>query len=153
MARRALKALRNEDYTDRELLHILDDAADEDGWATSHDLHEKLRIAAPDDITTDVDRDRYARHCIATRYSWMVRYGWCDRDREMVRWRVNDAGRALMDGSLSSDFEAMLRSLKPGDRVLVMRELGKGYRQTGTPAQAMLRREWQHQSHRRRNGA
>lgn len=151
MARRALLALRNADYTDRELLHILDDLGqgDPEGWASTSDLAEVIRIQHPDangnGAISDEARERYAKHCIATRFSWMVRFKYVERDEDRTHWRVTDLGRDLMNGKLTKAVEGALDKMKPGDRVLAMRMLTQGYRKAD-PGSIMLRREYQHQT-------
>lgn len=143
MARNALRSLRNEDYSDRELLHICADEAGTDGWTTTDDLASVIGISAPPDLTGKY-RTLYAKRCIATRFSWMVRFGWVERDEDRTSWRVTRIGRDLMNGNLDKSLEKNLGKLSAGDRVLVMRHMTQGYRSSRDEAAAMLRREWQH---------
>lgn len=151
----ALHALRVVDYTDRELLHILNDKANEEGWATSDELQDSLAVNYPaedGEIVTDAERIGYARRCIGARYAYMVRVGFVERNDKRTHWRVSNVGKQLMSGELDGEFERTLRRLSPADRILVMRELGRGYRGAGAPAQTIIRREWANGSYRNGNG-
>lgn len=144
MARAALTSLRNEDYSDRELLHILLDKADDEGWTTTFDLMDALRLGHPDADASDKEREKRAKHCIGTRFSWMVRYKWVERDEETrTKWRPSEAGHDLMNGRLTKAVERALAGMKPADRILAMRMLTMDYNRAA-PDSIMLRREWQH---------
>lgn len=140
MGRTALNGLKNEDYTDRELLHILNDVADGDGWASTFDIAAVLPIKHPD----GEDHGTHASRCVASRFAWMTRYGWVERDESRTKWRLTRVGRDLMNGKLNKSFQTAMDKLSPGDRVLVVRAMGAAFR-TGSPeAATMLRREWLH---------
>lgn len=147
---RALRSLRNVDYTDRELLHILNDVGDAEGWSTTDDLAEQIRISHPEGNGSipEAIRLRHAKHCIATRFAWMVRFLWVERDESRTKWRLTEIGRDLMNGALSKRVEQSLDRMKPADRILVMRSLATGF-ERGAPASTMLRREWEHGTGRR----
>src|SRR3954471_18252742 len=100
--------LRNEDYTDRELLHVVDDVTTEDGWADTAELAERLGL-----------NSNGGRRYVGARMSWMVRYKFCERakrpkqsnkkDAAMpkdARYRLTKHGRALIQGDLDTDTEA-----------------------------------------------
>jgi hypothetical protein len=144
MARTALRSLRIVDYEDRELFHILNDNADEDGWITTDDLSEIIRINHPDGAeASEKERNAYARHCIATRFTWMVRFKWVERNEKRTKWRLTEIGRNLMNGELTEGVERALNEASHGDRILIMRALTGDYR-SQDPASIMLRRQWQH---------
>lgn len=143
MARTALNSLTNYDYSDRELLHILNDTADAEGWAETADLAEVIGVTMPSVNGQHSDREKqaYAHRCTAMRFSWMARYGWVERDEGRTKWRLTDIGHDLMDGKLTKTLQNALDRLDAGDRVLVMREIGNAYRAAPDPARHMLRRE------------
>lgn len=144
----ALHSLKNIDYSDRELLHILNDLAGTE-WATTDDLADQIRITPPpgnngQGAMNDAQKRAYAKRCIATRYSWMRRFGWVERDEDRTKWRVTQIGRDLMNGKLTKGLAASLERINAADRVLVMRSLTKAYQGERNEAKTMLRREWQH---------
>lgn len=147
----ALRSLKNADYTDRELMHILDGCANNEGWATTDDIMDALRISHPSGANaTDEERAQYARQCIGTRFSWMVRYKYLERDEDRTKWRLTDTGHDLMNGKLTRTVEKALDKMKPGDRVLAIRMITDGFVRTN-PGSIMMRREWEHNTA-RRNG-
>lgn len=144
----ALHSLKNIDYSDRELLHILHDLAGTE-WATTDDLADQIRITPPSrngssKKMTDGEKRLYAKRCIATRYSWMRRFGWVERDEHRTKWRVTDIGRDLMNGRLTKSLATSLDKLSTADRVLVMRSLTDAYRTDRIEGQTFIRREWTH---------
>ncbi len=129
-----LAQLRNEDYTDRELLHIVADLQAGPGFVDTGELVERLGLPEG------------SGHAVASRMSWMVRYGWLERDPDARgRWRVTRKGRSLMGGQLSPEVEAALGEMSHGDRVLVMREVArKSLVSTDAPTADLVRREYLH---------
>lgn len=141
-----MASLRNEDYTDRELLHVIDRAAVLDGYASTDDIADVLGVS-------DNGNSRAAR--ISPRLSWMKRYGFIesvdgsDLEREVKGklWRVTDIGRQLMGGRLNKSVEGAVQRADPGTALLLMRRLTAN-REPDSVA-AALRREYQHNSARR----
>ena len=129
--------LRNEDYTDRELLHVVSDVTTVDGWADTEEIAERLGMA-----------QNGGRRHVGSRMSWMVRYKYCERKvegkGERVLYRLTKQGKSLMAGELDSDTESVLKSMEPGERVMVMRVIARQGFSTASPAQDMLRREYLH---------
>lgn len=153
MPRPALRSLTNFDYQDRELLHILNDEGDNEGWASTEDLGKVVRIAPPEGNgnATKKERAAHAHRCIGTRFSYMSSVDWCEKkvEKGVTYWRLTDIGRDLMNGRLSEGMMGSLDMLRPADRVLVMRELGKAFTQSGRSSGTILRREWANATGRR----
>lgn len=135
------------DYTDRELLHLVEDLADSDGYTDAAVIAETIKIPNPP------NNPHYARHCVGTRFSWMGRFGWLERHpEERSKWRVTQVGRQLMTGNLTKTAERAFNSMKAGDRVLLTRMLARASITDIPEARKMVTREWQHGMARRRNG-
>lgn len=98
--------LRLDEFSDRELLLALDDAADEEGFATSREIAAHVGLPGAD-----------PHRSVACRLSWLVRFGAVTREiardeagnirvrrsGEVVhtqRWTMTEIGRALAFGSL-----------------------------------------------------
>lgn len=133
-----LTSLRIIDYTDRELLHMLNDVADEEGWATTEQLVKAIGL-----VSKDNDPGR-PRRSVATRFTWMRRFGWVERNEEHTAWRLTREGADLMNGSLRRGLQKSLKSMRDGDRVLLMREMATAYREAPRESAIMFRREWIH---------
>lgn len=152
MPPKGLTRLRNIDFTDRELLFIMDSVADENGLVHPEDVADKLGIE-------DSDGNRSPAGTVSIRLAWMRRYGLTDRvlpqsiglpKSERARYIITSQGRALMGGRITS---AMVRELEkgdPGTELLLMREVARRAYINGSDATAAaVRREWLHNAARR----
>src|ERR1700748_1358305 len=94
--------LRNIDLTDRELLHVIDEAAQESPDDTVSAMEIAVVLGYP------VNGDRSALHAVSTRMAWMVRYGFVARiDPQTrqdgkrsgpVRWALTHIGDQIRRG-------------------------------------------------------
>lgn len=131
--------LTNFEMADREILHIVNDCTNGNGWAPREAIERKLRLSHPDPA-----------RCIASRFSWMIRWGWLIKEKDEAAYRVTKIGADLMRGDIDKALAATLKSLSAGERVVMIRHLGQSYQRSGRAAQIMMRRQWQHNTHRRR---
>jgi hypothetical protein len=108
----SLDRLRIEDFSDREFLLIVADvAAEEDGWADSEQVAQRM------DLST--------RRLASSRLSWLRRYGAVEREHvrdeagniryhrngkpmHTQRWRLTTAGQAVAFGKLRKADETAL---------------------------------------------
>ncbi|WP_028058279.1 hypothetical protein [Candidatus Solirubrobacter pratensis] len=127
--------LRNADYTDRELLHVVEDVTTREGWATTGEIVERLNLVG-----------EKPGHAVATRMSWMVRYGFCQRHPDYPgQYRLTRDGRKLMRGEVPEDVQSILNRMSHGDRVMVMSLIAKKSLVKGPETSAnMMRREFLH---------
>lgn len=132
MAKAALTSLRLRDYSDRELLFIIEDLADDEGWAETTDIAVRLGI----------DNKR-ANQCVGARFAYMARAKWVERHETQTKWRLMDIGYLLMEGKISNRFRGTLDKLSEGDLVLVQRFLGEQYQAMDPRLGLMIRRESQ----------
>jgi hypothetical protein len=113
VAQRGVKKLRLENFSDRELLYLLVDMADNEGWASAQDIVEMPELRALDYPEP--------RRAVALRLSWLTRYGILERehlrdeDGNFIyiagdesrpklgqRWRLTELGVAFVNrGSLT----------------------------------------------------
>ena len=146
-----MASYRNEDLTDRELLHIINDIAG-DGTVTSADIGLALGVRP--------DGDRSAARVVATRLAWMKRYGFLIRidPREVegrkgtdpVEWMISDIGRQIMSGKLPKALEQQLDRATAGNQVLLMRKLTqRAYVEAGPEVATAVRREYLHNAAKR----
>jgi hypothetical protein len=119
---------------DTEMLAVVDDLADENGWTTTVDV----RLQLGEDIET-------VKHSgIAIRLAWMKRYGWLERSQETGQWRLTAMGHAILDNpNLSKAVATALDKLTPAQRVRVAREIGESGHHAPPEVRAALRRQWQ----------
>lgn len=113
--------------SDTEMLAIVDDVADENGWATTIDV----RLQLGEDVES---RERTG---VGIRLAWLRRYGWlekgetvrveqADRFTHTSEWRLTAIGQALIDHpELTAAMQTALGKLNPAQRVHLTRELGE----------------------------
>lgn len=143
--------LRNEDYTDRELLHVIEEHYDGSGWADSEAIARALGMSENGGLRE-----------VSSRMAWMVRYKFCDRKieastdeegkkRKRTVYRLTKDGKLLKGGEVPSPVAKALNAMTPGDRLLVMREVASAtFSARNEAAQHGIRREYLHQYSRRR---
>ncbi len=131
--------LRNQDYTDRELLHVVNDVGGQ-GYASVKEIADRLGFT-----------ERSQVQAVATRMAWMVRYKYVTKHATEGGYRLSKEGRTLMEGAISPEVEQALAEMKQGDRVVVMRSIAShGFANGSQAGQHMLRREYLHQYANRR---
>ena len=119
--------------SDPEILGIVDDLADEDGWTSTIEV----RLQLGENVES---RDR--RSGVGPRLSWLRRYGWLEQHvDDRSRWRLTADGQALLDHpTLTRTVARALTQLNPAQQLRVARELAEnGARSKHRTA---LRREW-----------
>jgi len=123
--------------SDSELLAIVDDVADEDGWAET--IAVRLQLGE--------NPEERGKSGVGVRLAWMRRYHWLEGEgtgskRDPKRWRLTAVGHTLIaNPKLAKGVETALAKLNPGQRVAVAREIAQaGAAQQ--PIRDALRREW-----------
>jgi len=138
------------DFSDGDLLAVVDDLADENGWTNTYAIRQQLGERPPEKL-----------HNIGGRLAWMRRYGWLEKgDREKVEswhergwewttpWRLTAMGQALIDNpTLGKNMESLLSRLTPAKRLALTRELGEAGNGTAPEIRAAIRRQWQRSMH------
>lgn len=121
--------------SDTELLAIVDDLADENGWSTTLDV----RIQLGENVET-------VKHSgVPQRMSWMVRYGWLERNPDhKSTWRLTAMGHAILDNpQLGRAVENALDKLNPAQRLRLTREIAEAGHNSSDELRVALRRQWQ----------
>jgi hypothetical protein len=127
--------------SDTELLGIVDDLADENGWTFTVDVRLQLG--------EDVENVGH-RTGAGPRLGWMKRYGWLERSPENGAWRLTAMGHAILDNpELTRSVESALAKLNPAQRVRLAREIGESGNGAAPEVRAALRRQWQRSMGRR----
>lgn len=138
-----MSSLRLLDFSDRELLAIVNDIADEEGWCTTEELRAVVFPRAKD--------TKHARRCVAIRMAWMRRFDVVEkRERaaqdEYTSWRLTEAGGAFVAGTLTEQEKDLLDSIDETGLLPLMTRIGARYRSSSPVGARLLRREWQHGS-------
>lgn len=150
MPPRELHTLKLEDYSDRELLLVVDDLSQDHGWVDPKDVAKRLGIKAENPVRS-----------VISRFVWMVRYGAMEREIQtddtgspMVtrggrpkygqRWRLTSGGAMLAMGKLTSRQADALGRFQDDQMILVTRWLGERQRTADDLAQTLMRREYRY---------
>ena len=128
-----LESLTLFDYSDRELLWVVFENADDDGWTLNREIAKAIGLSE--------DNSR-ANQCVGIRMAWLKRYGVAEYKGEgSGKWRVTPIGEVLMKGELAKDEQRALNSLRPEQMILVSRWMGERYQKSKVEAGHMIRRE------------
>ena len=119
--------------SDTELLAIVDDCADENGWTANVDV--RLQMGE--------DPDAVKHSGVGSRLAWMRRYGWLERHDD-GKHRLTAMGHAILDNpKLSRAVGQALVRMNPAQRVALTRELAEAGTAAPEEVRTALRREWQ----------
>lgn len=120
--------------SDTEVLAIVDDVRDDEGWSRTYDV--RLQMGENPEETG-------RRSGVPPRLSWLKRYGWLERHDD-GRWRLTPMGHAILDSpDLTRTVENALAKLNPAQRVRLTRELAEGANNGQLEVRTALRRQWQ----------
>lgn len=148
-----LESLRLEDLSDREVLLVVRDVAELDGWAYAEDVGAQLGIVA-----------EHRRRAAAVRLSWLSRFGAVEREHLVdafgnlryinddrgrpkygQRWRLTEVGEALADGKLRAAQQRSVDDADDAQLLLVARAVAERARHSGNATSAkLIEREWRH---------
>jgi hypothetical protein len=120
--------------SDPEILGIVDDLADAEGWTLTVDV----RLQLGENV-----EDSGHRSGVGPRLSWLRRYGWLEQHvDDRSRWRLTPSGEALLDHpDVPAAVERALAKMNPAQRLRLTREIAEdGGRSEYRTA---LRRQWQ----------
>ena len=146
----SLKSLKLMEFSDRELLLILNDVADHEGYASAVEVAAKLHLDHP-----------RPHQCVSVRFSWLARYGALEREhmrdehgnlmwtgrglpRHTQRWRMTAMGRAMAVGALTKTQEAQLGRIGDDRMLMLTRYLSQRARSADPVAAKLVEREWRY---------
>lgn len=159
----ALEHLRLEDLSDRELLLVMLDQADSEGFVDPMDLADVLGVVG-----------EHPRRVVTARLAWLKRWGAVEREhqtddhgnamrftsgpqkgqpRPTQRYRLTAVGFDMANGSLRAAQEKALAGMDDGQMLLVTQWLTKRARESGTTVATLVRREWTYRTMYSRNGS
>lgn len=117
---------------DMELLAIVDDLADDEGWTNTYSV--RLQLGEDVELTGH-------RSGVGSRLAWMRRYGWLEGTGG--QWRLTADGHTILDGGkLTRALTNQLDKLNPAQRVRLTREIAQAGGLGPDPIRTALRREW-----------
>ncbi len=150
--------LKLENFSDRELLHILNDLTSERGdWVETHTIAE--RIGLQRNGLSDEQYALHAQRCVSVRFSWIARLSGCvekdpaRKQGQAPRWRLTMIGLQVVNAKIADGTAKRLaEGISDFDALLALDALSRRYRGTDSGAANLMRREWQYGTHRKRRG-
>lgn len=144
------------ELSDAEMLAIVNDLADENGWTTTYDVRQQLGEDPWHSLKVPREQ-RGPVSGVGMRLAWLKRYGWLEGGEPVKvyaeepeygfrwekSWRLTAMGHALVENpKLSRAVENALGSLNPAQRVRLAREIGESGHTAPDEIRAALRRQW-----------
>jgi len=134
-------------FSDEELLALVKDNLDEEGWVTSLDLADAIGV--PED-----EENRLAG--IGVRLGWMQRYGVVRKNTEPPlnpgRYTITGRGIVILEATFSKNLETQLRGLKGEALWRLAREVTGRYGAADDVSASLVRRSFLRAERRRRYG-
>lgn len=145
--------LKLENFSDREILHLLADLADNEGWVDVEAL--AIRVGLSRNGLSEAQMALHVRRCVTVRLAWIKKLSGCVErhpDKKVYAWRLTDLGREIVSAKLSKEVADKLGNIQDGATLLALSTLARRFTRS-TPAGAnLMRREWTHGTHRNRRG-
>lgn len=133
-------------FSDRELMHMLNDLADNEGWVHLNAMVSRVGL------TLDVDGQEYINK---VHRGLGVRFGWIKRLTDGVErhekltgtWRLTERGHEVLDARLPSELAARLDGMDQLRTIDALNLLGRRYLTAGATTANLMRREWAYSTH------
>jgi hypothetical protein len=143
------RSLRVTEFSDRELLHILDDLtkegkADSDGWVPVELISERCALRHPNPV-----------RCVVSRFGYMQRshIAVIERKPKELAYRLTGFGFSVVSGAkLTVTQRKALENLPDAKLLAVTGVLTQRYRAGGEQVGTLIRREFTYGTMRRLNG-
>jgi hypothetical protein len=134
-----MRSFSLDDYSDRELVAVVGDLGDDEGWVTTKAVARQVGLAPTNERS------------VVSRFAWMRRYGILERTTKGDRrWRLTPAGHEMVEGSaLTNGLLSEIRYLDPASLVWASSVLAGRFANAPTTHATMTRREWQREIRRR----
>lgn len=134
--------MRMTDFSDREVLALVDQAADEEGWAESAEIASELWSRA---MSSGNGAAQQATHAVSTRLAYMARTLGVvvrspDSKHKAARWGLTDVGEELLRGRLSKGVVNSIDRLTGTQTVIAVHQLTA--RGDDDMTAALMRRAW-----------
>ncbi len=147
--------MKLENFSDRELLHILNDLSEGTGdWVDPAVM--ATRVGLSRNGMSDEQFALHARRCLSGRLGWIARLsGTVEREpvKLMPRWRLTFFGQQVVKARLSeSQTKVLEEGLSDPASLAAIAALSRRYITSNRETGNLLRREWSYGTHRKRRG-
>lgn len=147
--------LKLENYSDRELVHVLADLtpSNGDGWVDIEAIAGRVGMSPPAGLS-EAQAIIHAKRCVTVRFSWIARLSSCvERNKEKGKtglWRLTGEGKRLVRARITKTTENQLANIDSHEALLALDALGRRYRQSSRETANLMRREWVYGTHSKR---
>jgi hypothetical protein len=140
-------SLRVTDFSDRELLAIVNDIQNRDGEVDIQIVAQTIWPKA----ASDEDTAWHARHCVAIRFAYMRRMGVIDKiPGKHGFWELTEFGIEFVRSRVSAAQKRAISEPSVGQELEIMALVGDLYEKVDEDAATLMRREFQFRAYRRR---
>lgn len=125
------------DFSDTDLLALVEDLYDAEGWSSTKTIAAQLGFTGELEIT--------GHRSVGVRLSQMRwRYGWLEKHPdEAGKWKLSEMGHLVLDGGeLQTSMRNALFRMTPAQRVRAIRSLGETTAAGPDAVRHAMRREW-----------
>lgn len=150
-----LEHLRLQELSDREVLLVMADLADADGYADADEMASQLGLSV-----------KHGLRQVTSRLTWLKRWGAVEREsaeqaNERRRpgeppprrhWRMTPTGQELATGALRKRQQEALDGARDSDLLQITRLLAQRQRSGNLTVANLVRREWRYRTEYDRNG-
>ena len=124
------------EFSDDELVLVLDDVANGEGWATSAEVAEEIGIT-----------HEHPTNCVGGRFAYLKRIGILENERKdgETYWRLTEKGEALTHPKkLPAAAERALDGMDEGQRIAATNRIAGAVQSSSPQARQLSRRAWRH---------
>jgi hypothetical protein len=134
-------------FSDREVLHLLHDLADHEGWVDLDHLVQRVNLSR--NGMSEEEHRKHVRRCLGIRLGWIRRLTMTvERDKGgKGRWRLTVSGEEVVKAKLTRDFEAKLEGLGDFMALPALEAMTRRYARADVKAANLMRRQWQYGIH------
>jgi hypothetical protein len=113
--------VRISDYSDLELMEVLNQLQNGNGGAKTEDISRRLF----GNVTKKSEILKYANTCVTSRMNWMRRFGFVEKPEDTKGvWCLSDIGEQLRSAELPTAFAQRIISSKDADALQLARQMG-----------------------------
>jgi len=145
--KRATEQLRIKDFSDREILAVIADLQNGDGYAKVGDLAP--RLFGLSETESSLETLDHAARCVTSRLAWMRRYGLVEKGEEAGFWCISEWGKQLRFTPLGRALSSAITNTPEGSLLELTHQVADRMKERSVAGRAM-RREFQFQVARRR---
>jgi hypothetical protein len=133
-------------FSDREILHLLQDLSDHEGWVDLDHLAQRVNLSR-NGMSEDSHR-KHVRRCLGIRLAWIKRLTHTvERSQTKGYWRLTVAGEEVVRARMTRDSEAKLEGLGDFTAVVAIEILSRRYMRADRNAANLMRRQWTYGTH------